>query len=154
VKNYLELQKIRFKDKFDYSVSVGTNIAPDTQVPKMIIQTFAENAVKHGLMHRMKDGRLDIIVENADTCLQIVIEDNGVGRERAVELNTGSTGKGLKIINQIVALYKKLYNTEITQEIIDLTDENGNSSGTRVILHICFMKVKGNKLYLFKKRNI
>lgn len=151
VRNYLELQKIRFKDKFDYVISVDETIAPATQVPKMIIQTFAENAVKHGLMHRMKDGLLSIRVEKPDPAIRILIEDNGVGREKAAGLGTVSTGKGLKIIGQIIGLYQKLYHTVITQDVEDLTDENGNPAGTRVILTICPSSEQSGKSPFFRK---
>lgn len=137
VKNYLEIQKIRFRDKFDYRITIAENILPVTQVPKMIIQAYAENAIKHGLMHRLKDGMLIINVWKTGYCLHLVVEDNGVGRAKAAELNPDSTHRGLKIMEQIFELYQKLYPENITQTIEDLTDTNGTASGTRVILTLC-----------------
>jgi ligand-binding sensor domain-containing protein len=153
VKNYLELQKIRFKDKFDYLINIDDDIPPETQVPKMIIQTYTENAIKHGLMHRMKDGHLKITVEKEDSCLQFIIEDNGVGRLKASELNPNSTHRGLKIMEQIIELYRKLYHTAINQRIEDLADEKGNPSGTKVILTICMLNQPGKKHGIFNLRN-
>jgi ligand-binding sensor domain-containing protein len=156
VKNYLELQKVRFNDRFDYFIQVDNNISMETQVPKMIIQTFAENSVKHGLMHRIKDGILKIDVYLENSCLNIIIEDNGVGRAKASELSIDSTQKGLKIIEQIIDLYMKLYHTGITQKIEDISDDDGNCAGTRVMLTLCEYNksLNKNRFLKFGKRKI
>jgi anti-sigma regulatory factor (Ser/Thr protein kinase) len=145
VRNYLELQKIRFKDKFEYIVNVDDSISPEIQVPKMIIQSYAENAIKHGLMHRPKGGLLKIDVIKDGLCIRISVEDNGIGRAKASELSTNSTHKGLKIMEQIIELYRKLYYTDIVQEIEDLTDENGNSTGTKVVLTLSLIRLSRKK---------
>jgi len=82
VKNYLELQKIRFKEKFTYQIRIDEDIPMDTQIPAMIIQSYAENAVKHGFMHRTADGVLTILIRKMEPCILISVEDNGVGREK------------------------------------------------------------------------
>ncbi|MEZ5196857.1 MAG: hypothetical protein R2764_10760 [Bacteroidales bacterium] len=106
------------------------------EVPKMILQSHAENAIKHGLMHRKEGGLLNIKIHPNGQRLNIEIEDNGIGRKKAAEVSKGSTGKGMQIIQQIFTLYNKLFGYVIEQEIIDLTDSNGNASGTKVILTI------------------
>jgi ligand-binding sensor domain-containing protein len=148
VKNYLELQKIRFKDKFEYSIFIDQAIPRDMQVPKMIIHSYAENAIKHGLMHRVKDGKLRIDVERKDAGIIIYVEDNGIGREKAAEFSANSTGLGLKMMTRIIGLYRKLFQTEISQSIEDLTDDAGNPAGTRVVLTICPV-IKYRKRYRF-----
>jgi hypothetical protein len=142
VKNYLELQKIRFKNKFEYSTLIDQAIPRDMQVPKMIIHSYAENAIKHGLMHRVKDGKLNIDVERRDACIIISVEDNGIGREKAAELNTNSTGLGLKMMTRIISLYRKLFQTEISQSIEDLTDDAGNPAGTREVVTVNLGRVE------------
>jgi len=145
VKNYLELQKMRFKDKFEYVIEIDDNVPPGTTVPKMIIQTYAENAIKHGLMHRKTGGLLTIHIRQTNSQLIVTIEDNGVGREKASQLNPDSTHRGLRIMEQIIELYGKLFHTSIIQKIEDLADEEGNPSGTRVILTILLLKGPGRK---------
>ena len=135
VENYLELEKFRFKDKFDYTIDVEDDIDIKTHIPRMIIQTFVENAIKHGLMHLDNGGLLNISLEKEKDLLLIAIEDNGIGRGKAKEVSLGSTGKGLKIIEQIVYLYKKLINKEIKYKVIDLY--NGETAvGTKVTIEI------------------
>ncbi|MCB0806075.1 MAG: histidine kinase, partial [Bacteroidales bacterium] len=58
VENYLSLEKIRYQKRFDYKIDTEKEINSEIQVPKMIIQIYAENAVKHGLKHKPKDGLL------------------------------------------------------------------------------------------------
>ena len=136
VRNYLELQKMRFKNKFEYSIMVEDVVPLNTYVPKMIIQTYAENAIKHGLMHRKAGGILSIAIRKENSELQLTIEDNGIGREMAARLNPDSTRQGFRIMEHTMELYRKLYHTVIHQVIEDLKDEEGNPLGTRVVLKI------------------
>ena len=136
VKNYVEIQKTRFKGKFDFSLTVSENTDLETEVPKMVIQTYAENAIKHGLMHKDREGLLQININQTNNQLIITVEDNGIGRAKAATISRGSTGKGMIIINQIFTLYNKLFNYKIDQQIIDLKDNNGNPNGTKVVLTI------------------
>ncbi|MCD4788599.1 MAG: histidine kinase [Bacteroidales bacterium] len=136
VKNYIAIQKTRFKDKFDFILKIDEGIDMGIEVPKMIIQTHTENAIKHGLMHKKTKGKLMINLEQKNDQLIISVEDNGVGRIKASELNKNSTKKGMQIIEQIFSLYYKLTKHKIEQEIIDLKDENGNAAGTKVVVAI------------------
>lgn len=135
-KNYLDLEKIRFQDQFEYIINIQDTVNLESKVPKMIIQNYAENAVKHGLKHKEDDRRLKIDISSKDHLLQIIIEDNGVGRQEATVLNEFSTGKGLSIMNSIYDLYYKLYKVKINHEIKDLYDNTGKSTGTLIIVKI------------------
>lgn len=139
---YLELERIRSKDKFDYEVSVDEGLDLSLQVPKMIIQIYAENAVKHGLRPSEKRGKLDIIVRKEPEHIRIIIRDNGVGRKRASELGTAGTGKGMDIAEKIMELYAELKNITIGSEVKDLKDVSGQSPGTEITL-IIPQKVNG-----------
>jgi LytS/YehU family sensor histidine kinase len=145
---------MRFKDKFDYIIKLDENVHPSTPVPKMIIQSYAENAIKHGLMHRKAGGQLTIQIQEVNSQLLVMIEDNGVGREMASHLNPDTTHRGFRIMEQIIELYRKLYHTEITQTIEDLVDKEGNSLGTRVILSIFLLNDSAKKGETFSFRNI
>jgi sensor histidine kinase YesM len=134
--NYLMLEKIRFKDKFEYEIKLAENVNKEILIPKMIIQIYVENAIKHGLKHKEKDGLLKIDISQNKTILKIIIEDNGIGRKRAAELETFGTGHGMKIMESIGKLYFKLYKTEIRQKIEDLYDTKGNAAGIRVVVEI------------------
>ena len=138
--NYLMLEKIRFKDKFEYRINISENVNKDQSIPKMIIQIYVENAIKHGLKHKEKDGLLKIDVSNNKRGrllpLMIIIEDNGIGRKKAAELETFGTGHGMKIMETIGELYFKLYKIEIKQKVEDLFGKAGDAAGTRVVIEI------------------
>jgi LytS/YehU family sensor histidine kinase len=105
-------------------------------VPKMIIQTYTENAVKHGLFPLEKQGKLTIGISEAEGFLTICVEDNGIGRKKAAESKTKSTGKGMKIMKQYFEVFNERNQEKITFEIVDLTDENREACGTKVIIKI------------------
>ncbi|MCD6179307.1 MAG: histidine kinase [Bacteroidales bacterium] len=132
VENFLALEKFRYEERFDYFIKVDKAIDTEqVQLPRMLIHTFAENAIKHGLFPKGKGGFLKIEVKENEKNIQINIEDNGVGRAKSKELKTTNNGKGLGIIKELVKLYNKLQKTKITYNTIDLFEEE-KAVGTRV----------------------
>ncbi|MDA3943353.1 MAG: histidine kinase [Bacteroidetes bacterium] len=136
VKNYLLLEQKRFDDSFSFEFIVEDEVEPDLPIPKMLIQNFVENAVKHGLRPLDKKGELVIHVSQKNDTLKISITDNGIGRKNAWSNGSQGTGKGLKLMQEIAGLYKKLEGTTIDYKIIDLTDAAGKASGTQVAIMI------------------
>jgi len=141
---YLEMERLRFKDSFDYRITFLNVIDSDNIfIPPLLLQPFCENAIWHGLMHKEGQGRLDIELILQDNILNCIITDNGVGRGKAEELNSKTAEKqksmGLKITTERLALLnreKKGVNT--FYEIEDLLDENGKAGGTKVNLRISY----------------
>jgi two-component sensor histidine kinase len=131
VTTYLELEKMRFGDRLNYNIEIGEGVTREEMVPKMVLHTFAENAIKHGLMQCENGGKLQISVFMETDYLKIVIEDNGIGREKAAG-NSHSTGKGLKITGEFYDILNQLNKKPISHSITDLYDKSGKSSGTRV----------------------
>lgn len=136
VENYLQLEQKRFNDNFTYQIGIDPSVDTTIEIPKMLIQNFVENAVKHGLSHLKKDGLLRINVQQQHKHLLISITDNGIGREKAKTLQTNGTEKGLKLMQQMTSLYKKLKGVSISFSITDLKDEKGEATGTQVRLKI------------------
>lgn len=136
LENYLELEKLRFGDQFTYEISVDDELDPDfTDIPTMILQPFVENAIWHGLLHKKGDGHLSITFHQREKSLLCVIEDNGVGREKAVAQRQQTNehhSRGLQITRDRLALYNRRFNLDATFEIEDLYDEAGQPRGTRV----------------------
>jgi ligand-binding sensor domain-containing protein/sensor histidine kinase YesM len=136
VENYLAIQKTRFKEKFGYSIKIGQDVNQEIQIPKMIVQTHVENAIKHGLMNKKEKGLLQIDVVQKFEKLLLTITDDGIGREEAARQKTPGTKRGLSITEKIFSLYKKLFDYDISQEIIDLKDEEGKATGTKILITI------------------
>ncbi|VAX21187.1 hypothetical protein MNBD_IGNAVI01-2423 [hydrothermal vent metagenome] len=140
VENYIALEQYRFPDGFDYIIEKEVSINDKIKIPKMLIHSFVENAIKHGLKHLNKKGKLFIGVKNGSDKYKIVIRDNGVGRKKAKELAVFDTGRGLSIIDQILDLYYSFEKIKITYEMIDLTNEKNEAAGTEVIIKIPILK--------------
>ena len=97
----------------------------------MIIQSFAENALKHGLENKKGQGKMNISISNLDSGVEVTIRDNGIGRAAAARLNTGGAGTGLKNIKGIVDTINKANREKITFSLTDLY-ENDSPAGTEV----------------------
>jgi len=134
--NYLALEKFRFGNSFTYKIEVDPEVDKTWEVPKMVIQSPVENAVKHGLLKREPGGELFIRVYLNDNKLVLEITDNGIGREGSLKSEKSSTGKGIQIMEQFYELYYKITNIRVHSHITDLFDENGKPAGTKVIVWI------------------
>jgi two-component sensor histidine kinase len=137
VKTNLELEKLRFGKKFNYFIEMEEGLDMKVQVPKMVLQTFAENAVKHGITPCENGGTLKITAEKDQDYLKLTIEDNGIGRAQAAGKST-STGKGLKLTVEFYHLLNQLNKKPIRHQITDLYSESGEPAGTRVEVWVPF----------------
>jgi len=133
---YAKLEHFRFQDKFDYNITVDDAITVDDfLIPPMLLQPYIENAVWHGLRYKKEKGLLQISLKNlGKDKLQIVIEDNGIGREKSKEFKTthqkNQNSKGMGNIKKRVAILNEMYADKVDVFIEDIVD-NG---GTKVVL--------------------
>ena len=137
---YLELESLRFEQKFLYTISVDDEV--DTavlKVPPLIIQPYAENAIWHGLMHKKERGHLEIQLYRSENVLYCKIIDDGIGRQKAAELKNKSKSEnksmGMRITANRIARLQKNQN-EVSILISDLILPDGNAGGTEVLLKI------------------
>ena len=140
VTNYLDIEKMRFGDKFDYTVTTSPGLNMHMEIPKLLIQIYVENAIKHGLMAMESGGKLEVILGDQNKLLEIVIRDNGIGRKTIIKSNPVSQGlgKGTKIIQQYFDLLNRFNERKIVAETTDLTDGNDQPTGTEVRITIPF----------------
>jgi hypothetical protein len=135
---YLEIVLSQCDEPF----SVITEIAPgtnmDIEVPVMVIQNYAENAVKHGVRSLGANGKIELHISQDNKYLHILISDNGIGRKKASEMSDkpASTGKGTGLMQQFFDEVNKYNENKISVAIHDLYDEQGVPSGTRVDVEI------------------
>lgn len=129
VTRYCELQKLRFGNRFEYSMEISPEVSLKIPVPKMIIQSFVENAIKHGLENKITTGVVEVSVANNESGIFVTVRDNGIGRAAASEMHTSGTGTGLRNITGIVDIINKTNKEKITFTLTDLFDE-GSAAGT------------------------
>lgn len=138
MKLYLELEKLRSQEGFDYSIELSSpNLI--AQIPPMLIQPYLENAIWHGVMPlKNKKGQIKLRIFDEDEKIKITIEDNGIGRNAAQQLKTKSNlpdrqSKALSINKKRLELITKYYGIDANVSITDLYEE-ASPSGTLVEL--------------------
>lgn len=134
---YLELESLRFKHSFSYTITIDDAIDPDmTLFPSLMLQPFIENAVWHGLMHKDGEKKLAIRFRLWQQQLECIIEDNGIGRERAAAIKKQKLGaqyfesKGTDLARQRMRLLHESGTMEAGLVIEDLKE------GTRVTIRV------------------
>lgn len=121
---YLKLEHERFKDKFDYELSIDPLVETTSlKVPPMLLQPIIENAVWHGLRYKDEKGFLKVAFAKADNEIIVTITDNGIGRAKSKELKTEHQkkreSKGLGNVMNRVALLNELHDCRIEMTVND-----------------------------------
>jgi hypothetical protein len=160
VVNFAELQRIRFDNFFRLELDIDTEVNLNREIPKMLIQTHVENAIKHGLrplFEKMKasrnvvsntgsteppagdpdgQGRVWIHILDTGNNLKILVEDNGCGLGNSTTSSLESTGTGLRSVDRIISSVKDLYRMDIRQTFEKRCEAADGNCGTRVIIEI------------------
>lgn len=137
LKEYLELEHMRFQDKFTYQIQIDESLDMEAiLIPNMLIQPQLENAIWHGLRYKENSGLLTLTIRKKASSLSVVIEDNGIGLTKSRELKTKHQrehhSRGLTNTYERIHLLNSLHNCHIT---IDITEKTGNESGVIVTFH-------------------
>lgn len=140
LKYYLDIEKKRVQN-LDYSIQISSNLDVETtNIPPMLIQPLVENAIMHGIRHMDSNGLVKIIFSATENgLLRCIIEDNGVGRQKASEIYASQTrthsSKSTVINQERIDLFNSAHKEKnIKMEYTDLCYDG--VSGTRVELII------------------
>jgi len=139
LENYLELEKLRFDNKFDFTITKSQNIEDDIAVPPLLIQPLIENAINHGLIPQNKKGKIDICFAlDEDNIIVCEILDNGVGINKSIENKKTSVNihksMALGIIKQRLSIIAKKTKKNARLETYQINDKAKQSMGTKVIV--------------------
>jgi hypothetical protein len=141
---YMQLEQIRFDNKFHYGIDIKDVDAASIEVPPLIIQPFVENAILHGLLPGEKGGILTIEISKHGELLQCSIQDNGIGRQAAKKITERSgyarKSHGMEITLKRIELFNKEHGVKNTATVEDLTTVNGKSAGTRVLILLAYLE--------------
>lgn len=134
---YLKLEHMRFKDKFDYEVSVDPSLNLDqVKVPAMLLQPFLENSIWHGLLPKEAPGSVKVQITLIDGQIEFLITDNGVGIEQSLKSKSGTDShisKGMQITGNRIALLRKMSGQVIELKgPYQLNSASGEVLGTEV----------------------
>jgi sensor histidine kinase YesM len=140
---YLQLELMRFEDKFDYHISIAEDIDVESlEIPPMLLQPYVENCILHGILPSGKKGHIEIRVEfNQDQHIVFSIEDNGIGitesKARKMLTKNPHVSRGTSITTQRIQLLGAMNNINISiNGPFELKSPDGEVLGTRVELII------------------
>jgi LytS/YehU family sensor histidine kinase len=141
LEHFLALEKLRFREKLTYDIQTAPEVnAKELEVPALILQPYAENAIIHGIKPLPGSGHVKVRVKKDKNTLICIIEDNGIGRDKARELKQKSAfspnkkSHGMNITEERLKITNRAKGTHI--QIIDLWDKEKNPAGTRVELRL------------------
>jgi ligand-binding sensor domain-containing protein len=137
LKAYMELEKLRFKNKFNYEIIIDPALQKDTLfLPGMLLQPHIENAINHGLRYREGDGGLlHIHFRLEGFSLVCTVKDNGIGIERSRQLKAEQPrmhrSEGMNLTIKRIEVLNIMYNIQISTNV-----KTGDHTGTEVTITI------------------
>jgi tetratricopeptide (TPR) repeat protein len=132
LREYLDLQKLRFPAKFDYQITVAPEIdAWEIRIPSMLLQPFVENSIEHGFKNVSAGGLLQIFIRQSAHGIEVVIEDNGntTGEENK---HKGYPSRATQIVRDRLSLLNQRYKSQAGYEI----SRSAAGQGYRVEIHL------------------
>lgn len=141
---YLQLESMRLGNRFKYKIDVDADVdVKNIEIAPLIVQPFVENAIIHGLVPKKDDCFLSIRFSKiSNDKLLCVVEDNGVGRKLSEKMKQerGASHKsyGMSITRRRLETLTKISNDDFSVEVVDLYDDKGEASGTRINIVISF----------------
>ncbi len=144
ITHFLELQKLRFEDKFSYTLQADVPNAGKILVPPMLAQPFIENSIKHGILPMKKTGEVAIRYSLQHGQMLIEVEDNGIGITESQK--NGSNEKGLSFSTRITRERLQLLLKTNQKNLVEITDKAGlgkETPGTLVRLMVPVRYVEG-----------
>ena len=139
---YMNIENIRFSNEINFNVYVKDDInTHNIKIPSLILQPFLENALWHGLSSKNGEKNIDLeIKKGKNGFIEIIITDNGVGRDAAEKIKDSKVLKrksvGIDITKERLANFSRDYENYFHVEIIDKFDDDTNSIGTQIVIYI------------------
>ena len=138
VKDYLDLEKYRLTDRFEYSITINENVNVEHEIPKTLFHTFIENAVKHSISNIKENGKISLKIESDNEFYQVRITNNGLAQSKHKKHQIESTGMGLIILDEILELFFSLERVKITYNTNNFVSNADNE--TEVLINIPIKK--------------
>ena len=140
IRRYLLLEQLRFNHGFTFDIQVDSKLDPEwTEIPPMLVQPYAENAVLHGMEGKTGDGHIIVQYLQEGERLRVNIQDNGPGIYTTQAFKTANPSKlrhrsaGMTITQKRLEI---LHNSDYRVEITETKNEHGKSTGTRISILI------------------
>jgi tetratricopeptide (TPR) repeat protein len=146
LQNYLELEQLRFNQKFDFSISKASDIEDDTALPPLLLQPFVENAIIHGLIPKKEKGLIAIKFSIKNENLVCTIEDNGIGFHKSQKIKESLVSvhksMALDITKKRLEMMEVSTSQKANVEIEENKNNQGEILGTKVVLNLPLQYIK------------
>lgn len=139
LRSYLDLQKLRFENRFSYEIEVDPQLDEDSlQIPPMFAQPFLENSLEHGFRKIDTLGHIKVVFRQRGEMLELIVEDNGIGREEAASLRPPREHRSLalEIIQDRLQLLSDRVKKQFHIQVQDLGEGSSAGQGTKVTLSL------------------
>lgn len=138
LKNYLDLERLRMENKFEYRIEVDEYMdADEIMIPSMIIQPFVENAILHGIAPMESKGVIKIsFMMQEEKSMKVNVEDNGIGMKQSGGYSTNGESHphlGVEMTRRRLVLLGEKYHVNTGVEYCEVFPGTQNP-GTRVEL--------------------
>ncbi|MBN2259043.1 MAG: histidine kinase [Clostridiales bacterium] len=107
IQSYLELEKARYRENLEIEYTIEADLS--YKIPPLIVQPIIENSIKHGIFKMNNHGKIKIIFIEKDDCLQIEVNDNGIGMDETIIEQLLSGTYALESVG-IINTHKRLIN--------------------------------------------
>ena len=145
LQNYLELEQLRFHNKFEFSINSSNNVEFNMGLPPLLIQPFVENAILHGMVPKEGNGKIDVNFDVQNGQLVCSITDDGIGFTKSKEMKENSVkahqSMALDITKKRLEIMEATISKSAQIEIKEL-EENNVVVGTRVTLRLPIQYIK------------
>ncbi len=131
---YLQMQELRFENIFSYKFETDKNLETEyVLIPPMLIQPFIENALEHAFSEENSENILYVRYLQSDNFLQVEVEDNGIGRQKALSSKKSDHKSfAISVTKSRLEKLNRRKKKKVNLEIIDLFSDNGNPAGTKI----------------------
>lgn len=139
LQNYLELEQLRFSDKFEFKINSSENVEFNMGLPPLLIQPFVENAILHGLVPKEGKGKINVDFDVQNNQLICTITDDGIGLSESKLLKENSVtahqSMALEITKKRLKIMESITSKSARIEILEL-NSNSQITGTKAILYL------------------
>lgn len=137
LEHYMQLEQLRLSNQFSYAIHLAEGLqADEVTVPPMLLQPYVENAIWHGIMNKEVPGHVNITIAANGRSLHIAIEDDGIGREAAMQLRQQQSevhqSMGMSLTRDRLDIMARMNRFVSNIQIEDLYNSHHSPAGTRV----------------------
>ncbi len=135
VQQFLENEAYRYEGKLTWTCSIDPDVNTEQVIPKMLILTFVEHAISHGLFLNKEGGKVEVSVHKTELGILVMVTDNGANLEEAPSIHQHRKEK-LRCLDEYLKLFSEKLSCTIGYHILNRSLGENGKSGSRVLITI------------------